>query len=163
MRVQGTGSGVGSAGRAVRRGTASGSFKVGRSSAGGGLAAGAINALASIDALVALQSVNEADSVEERLIARGNGLLDGLKDLQRELLAGHLERETLVDLERRLARDPGRSQDGELRAILRDIELRVAVELAKRGAPTADGPERHLADGVRAAPLRAYRPPLDAG
>ncbi|MFW5832912.1 MAG: flagellar assembly protein FliX [Pseudomonadota bacterium] len=161
MRVQGTASGLGGAGRAVRRGTGSGGFKVGRSPAGGGLAAATIASLASIDALVALQSIDETDDVDTRMVERGNDLLDGLQDLQRDLLAERVDRRTLEELERRLARDPGRGCDPALQAILRDIELRVAVELAKRGVAEPEAPDPRLANGVRAAPLRAYRAPLD--
>jgi hypothetical protein len=101
--------------------------------AGGGV-------LGSIDALTALQGVGGADAAASAAAAtaRGTALLDDLDALRDELLAGAVDDTTLARLRDRLGeRRRGRLDTG-LEAILDDIELRAAVELAKR-EPAAPG------------------------
>jgi len=84
-----------------------------------------------IDGLFALQEVADELSGRRRAAARGSALLDRLDELRLGLLSGTLPRAQLETL-RQLAREHGpTADDPKLAAILSDIELRVAVELAK--------------------------------
>jgi hypothetical protein len=91
-------------------------------------------AAANIDALLALQGVDE-DPVErrKRSVARGRGALDVLDDLKIGLLSGNLETATVNRLRDAAAALKSSSGDPGLDAVLSEIELRVEVELAKAG------------------------------
>ncbi|MBR1124300.1 flagellar assembly protein FliX [Bradyrhizobium lablabi] len=91
-------------------------------------------ASANIDALLALQGVEE-DPVErrKRSVARGRGALDVLDDLKIGLLAGNLDASTVHRLRDAAANLKSSSGDPGLDAVLAEIELRVEVELAKAG------------------------------
>jgi hypothetical protein len=85
----------------------------------------------SIDALLIVQELPDALAGRRRAVQRGNALLDRLEDLRLALLAGILPRERLDDLAR-LARSARETvEDPRLVEVLNEIDLRVAVELAK--------------------------------
>lgn len=87
--------------------------------------------LSQVDALLTAQEVPDPLTGRRRAMQRGNSLLDRLEDLRLGLLAGVLPRERLAELAelarsaRETVADPG------LSAVLDEIDLRVAVELAK--------------------------------
>ena len=84
-----------------------------------------------IDGLFALQEVADGLAGRRRATARGTALLDKLDELRLALLSGRMPRAQLEAL-RQLAREHGPSiDDPKLAAVLAEIELRVAVELAK--------------------------------
>ena len=91
-------------------------------------------AAANIDALLALQGVEE-DPAErrKRSVARGRGALDVLDDLKIGLLAGNLQASIVSRLRDAAAALKSSSGDPGLDAVLSEIELRVEVELAKAG------------------------------
>ena len=91
-------------------------------------------ASANIDALMALQGVEE-DPVErrKRSVRRGKGALDVLDDLKLGLLSGSLDASTVSRLRDAAANLKSSSGDPGLDAVLSEIELRVEVELAKAG------------------------------
>lgn len=91
-------------------------------------------AAANIDALLAMQGVEE-DPVErrKRSVARGRGALDVLDDLKIGLLAGNFDASTVTRLRDAAASLKSSSGDPGLDAVLSQIELRVEVELAKAG------------------------------
>ena len=91
-------------------------------------------AAGNIDALLALQGVEE-DPAErrKRSVARGRGALDVLDALKIGLLAGNLEASTVNRLRDAAASLKSSSGDPGLDAVLSEIELRVEVELAKAG------------------------------
>jgi hypothetical protein len=91
-------------------------------------------ATANIDALIALQGIEE-DPTERRRrsVARGKGALDVLDALKLGLLSGNLESSTVSRLRDAAANLKSSSGDPGLDAILSEIELRVEVELAKAG------------------------------
>lgn len=85
-----------------------------------------------IEALLALQAAEEPLLARRKAVRRGRSLLDTLDDMKADLLAGRLSEGRLNALaavmgQAREATEPG------LDATLDAIELRVAVELAKRG------------------------------
>jgi len=91
-------------------------------------------ATANIDALIALQGIEE-DPVERRRrsVARGRGALDVLDDLKLRLLSGNLDASTVTRLRDAAANLKSSSGDPGLDSVLSEIELRVEVELAKAG------------------------------
>ena len=91
-------------------------------------------AAAGIDALLALQGIEE-DPAERRRrsVARGKGALDVLDDLKIGLLSGNLATATVNRLRDAAANLKSSSGDPGLDAVLSEIELRVEVELAKTG------------------------------
>src|SRR6202171_5632158 len=97
-------------------------------------AATAPKAAANIDALLAMQGVEE-DPVErrKRSVQRGKGALDVLDDLKIGLLSGNFDATTVSRLRDAAANLKSSSGDPGLDAVLSEIELRVEVELAKAG------------------------------
>ena len=91
-------------------------------------------ATANIDALIALQGIEE-DPAERRRrsVARGKGALDVLDELKLRLLSGNLDSSTVARLRDAAANLKSSSGDVGLDAVLSEIELRVEVELAKTG------------------------------
>jgi Class II flagellar assembly regulator len=91
-------------------------------------------AAANIDALLALQGIEE-DPAErrKRSVQRGRGALDVLDDLKLGLLSGNLTPATIGRLRDAAAALKLSSGDPGLDAVLSEIELRVEVELAKAG------------------------------
>jgi hypothetical protein len=90
-------------------------------------------AAANIDALLALQGVEDPVERRKRSVARGRGALDVLDELKIGLLAGNLEASTVARLRDAAANLKTSSGDAGLDAVLSEIELRVEVELAKAG------------------------------
>jgi hypothetical protein len=89
---------------------------------------------ANIDALLALQGIEE-DPTErrKRSVQRGKGALDVLDDLKIGLLSGNFDTSTVSRLRDAAANLKSSSGDPGLDAVLSEIELRVEVELAKAG------------------------------
>lgn len=88
-------------------------------------------ALSGIIGLFALQEVPDATAEDRRAVARGDEILDRLDELRRGLLLGHIGRDKLETLSRLAAEGAGQVGDPGLREVLREIELRAQVELAK--------------------------------
>jgi hypothetical protein len=91
--------------------------------------------LTGIDALMALQGVEDATERRRRAVARGRNALDILDEIKIGLLAGTLDAGTVARLKSAAADLKGSSGDPGLDAVLAEIELRVEVELAKVGPP----------------------------
>ncbi len=97
-------------------------------------AAVAPKAPATIDALLALQGVeNDPAERRKRSVQRGRGALDVLDDLKIGLLSGNFDSSTVIRLRAAAAELKSSSGDAGLDAVLAEIELRVEVELAKAG------------------------------
>jgi hypothetical protein len=87
-----------------------------------------------IDALLALQGI-EDDPTErrKRSVRRGRQALDVLDDLKIGLLSGNFDATTVSRLRDAAASLKSSSGDPGLDSVLSEIELRVEVELAKAG------------------------------
>ncbi|MGX1324143.1 hypothetical protein AB7M17_007596 [Bradyrhizobium sp. USDA 377] len=135
MRIYGpNGTTLGTPASQARR-TGSGTFVLpDTSSAQETRSAAAPKAAANIDALLALQGVEE-DPVErrKRSVARGKTALDVLDELKMGLLSGNLGASTVMRLRDAAANLKSSSGDPGLDSVLLEIELRVEVELAKAG------------------------------
>ena len=95
--------------------------------------ASAPRAAGNIDALMALQGVEDPVERRKRSVARGKGALDVLDDLKIGLLSGNFNASTVSRLRDAAASLKSSSGDPGLDTVLAEIELRVEVELAKAG------------------------------
>jgi Class II flagellar assembly regulator len=117
---------------------------VSRSAGGGGFfvaddaatarAAGAqpMAATAGIEALLALQAVEDPLFAKRKAVKRGNALLDALESIKADLLLGQVSEGRLNQLMALIGQARERNLP-ELDGLLDDIELRARVELAKFG------------------------------
>ena len=88
--------------------------------------------LSPVDSLLALQEVDNEPRDNHETINRGRSLLDQLDALRLDLLAGVVPKSRLQRLAAELAaRRRAPVVDPNLAAVMAEIELRVAVELAK--------------------------------
>ena len=136
MRVQGpNGTAISSApGPAAARQAPSGTFTV--SEAGTPQAqtpAVALRTLGGIDALIALQGIEDPVERRSRAVKHGRRALDALDELKLGILSGTLDQATLLRLKSVSADLKNGSGDERLDGVLSEIDLRVAVELAKAG------------------------------
>lgn len=81
--------------------------------------------------LLSLQEVGDQPTPQAREVARGEDMLQTLEKLRQSLLMGAIPPVVLRELEGRLATQRAGASDPGLIALIDDIELRVAVELAK--------------------------------
>jgi Class II flagellar assembly regulator len=125
---------------ATARATASSSAK--RPSAGGFSVAeeeaprnsqpvASLRTVGGIDALIALQGQDEKQDRRRRAVSRGRTALDVLDELKVELLGGNLGPSTLMRLKSSATDLLDSSGDQKLDALIAEIDLRVAVEIAK--------------------------------
>ena len=132
MRIHGTnGTALSTPAGSVRR-AASGSFTVAREEAArtAGSATPA-RVIGGIEALLALQGVEEPAERRQRAVKRGRYALDVLDDLKMGLLDGTFDPAMLAKLKSAASSLKDESGDPALDAILAEIDLRVEVELAK--------------------------------
>jgi hypothetical protein len=87
----------------------------------------------SIDALLAMQSVEDPMERRKRSVKRGRGALDVLDELKIGLLTGSINPAMVARLRSAAANLKESSGEPGLDAVLSEIELRVEVELAKAG------------------------------
>jgi Class II flagellar assembly regulator len=135
MRIYGpNGTTLGSPSASVRR-TSSTSFALPEDAAATPetRAAVAPKAAANIDALLAMQGIEDPTERRKRSVQRGRGALDVLDDLKIGLLSGNFDTSTVSRLRDAAANLKSSSGDPGLDAVLSEIELRVEVELAKAG------------------------------
>jgi hypothetical protein len=135
MRIYGpNGTSLGSPAANVRRTSSTGFALPDAASTPEARPATAPKAAANIDALLAMQGIEE-DPVErrKRSVQRGRGALDVLDALKIGLLSGNFDASNVSRLRDAAANLKSTSGDPGLDAVLSEIELRVEVELAKAG------------------------------
>jgi len=121
----------------TRRTSASG-FSVSNDNAAGKTAAAqAAAGVNGIEALLALQGVEDAAERRRRFARRGAKALDMLDALKVQIIEGRIDLATLTRLEAALGELSERSGEARLDGVLDAIGVRVAVELAKRRPPGA--------------------------
>ena len=91
-----------------------------------------VSPLGSLDALIALQQVDEPLERRRKAIKRGGKLLDLLDSLKLAVLSDELGVGELSGLAAAVREQREATDDPALEAILDQIETRAAVELAKR-------------------------------
>ena len=86
---------------------------------------------ANVAPFLAMQEVDARDSQRKRAMQYGKDRLDMLDRLRQALLMGSIPPQLLHSLGARLATERAQTDDPRLIEILDEIELRVAVEIAK--------------------------------
>ena len=134
MRVDATNrTGLAAAPGAARR-SSGGAFSVAQTDAPHAQSAAvALRTLGGIDALIALQGIEDPVERRRRAVKHGHRALDALDELKIGLLAGTLDHATMLRLKAVAADLHDASGDDRLDQVLAEIDLRVAVELAKAG------------------------------
>ena len=120
---------------ASRRAAAGGTFTLSEGEtprAAGGPAA--LRTVGGIDALIALQGLEDPTERRQQAVWRGRVALDALDELKIGLLGGSLSQVTLSKLKSAAGVLKAGSGDGCLDGVLGEIELRVEVEIAKMAA-----------------------------
>jgi hypothetical protein len=132
MRIQGsTGTAAAAAAPAPRRAGAGGfALNEGETARPSGPASG-LRSVGGIDALIALQGVDDPTERRRRAVKRGGTALDALDELKLGLLGGVLSPATLTKLQSAAAYLNEGTGEAGLDTVLSEIELRVAVEIAK--------------------------------
>ena len=136
MRIHGTSAtSVPTASPSARR-SASGTFSLDSGSATRAATATAgMRNIGGIDALLALQGVDEPGERRRKAVKRGRSALDALDALKLGLLSGTLDTAALARLKTAAAGLAESTGDPGLDRVLAEIELRAEVELAKIGMP----------------------------
>lgn len=124
---------LGTPANAARRGGSTGFVLPASTSAAETRPAAAPKAAGGIEALLALQGVEDPTERRKRSIQRGRGALDALDSLKIGLLSGSFDTAAVARLRDAAAGLKDSSGDPGLDAVLAEIELRVEVELAKAG------------------------------
>jgi hypothetical protein len=134
MRVYGpNGTGLATAPPAARR-TPGGTFSVAEGEAAQPQAAAvALRTVGGIDALIALQGIEDPLERRRRVVKHGRRALDALDEVKLGLLSGTLDQATMLRLKSVAADLKEGSGDECLDSVLAEIDLRVEVELAKAG------------------------------
>src|SRR5215212_2785000 len=91
-----------------------------------------------IDALLALQGVEEPGERRRKAVKRGRNALDALDALKLGLLSGTLDTAALARLKAAASGLSEATGDPGLDTVMAEIDLRVEVELAKIGMPKGD-------------------------
>jgi Class II flagellar assembly regulator len=132
MRIYGPNATARVAGPPAPKRAATGGFAVAEHEAPKGSApAAALRTIGGIEALIALQGRDERTERRRRAVSYGRVALDALDELKVELLAGTPGPSTLMHLTSATAGLKDGSGDARLDAVLAEIELRLAVEIAK--------------------------------
>ena len=139
MRIQGAAGPAGSPSSTGVRRTSSSTFSIPeQESAPTQTSASALRMIGGIDALMALQGVDDPAERRRRSVARGRHALDTLEELKLGVLAGTLDSTALNKLKAAAVGLKDASGDQNLDGVLAEIELRVEVEIAKmQAAPPA--------------------------
>jgi hypothetical protein len=134
MRIYGSnGTALASAPATARR-SAGGSFTVSEQETPRQPAAAAsLRSINTVDVLIALQGVEDPRERKKRAVAKGRHALDVLDKVKLSVLDGTLDRSTLARLQVAAEGLTETSGDPGLDTVMSEIDLRVAVELAKAG------------------------------
>jgi hypothetical protein len=89
------------------------------------------SAIQNTEALLALQEEETPQQRKRRFVKRGRDLLDELDQLKAKLLAGHVTNADLKRLSNLLAQRIENVEQPEMTDLMRHIELRAHVEIAK--------------------------------
>lgn len=87
--------------------------------------------VSSIDTILALQGIEEPSQRRRNAVESGGRILDLLDRLKVSLLSGRVPAGDLNALKKAIERQPGLEHDPELNDVLKQIDLRARVEIAK--------------------------------
>ena len=132
MRVQGSNGAAAAATSSPARRAGGGTFRLSEEEGARGTSASAgLRTIGSLDALLALQSVEDPTERRKRAVKNGRQALDVLDALKLSVLDGSLDQSVVGRLKSAAEGLKGGTGDSGLDAVLGEIELRVEVELAK--------------------------------
>ena len=89
--------------------------------------------IASVDAIVALQGMDDSVTSNKKALQKGIDILERLEEIRHGLLIGAIPVDRLRNLQATLEQLDNTVEDPKLAEIIKDIEVRAAVELAKLG------------------------------
>ncbi len=137
MRIDGYGQ-IGSArsrSKAKGSGKAGSAFSIGQgseiSNSKGAGAASSVQQAMTLDSLLALQGDFAEPNARQQAMSVGRSMLDDLADLQAAMLNGESGTSVLMRMKNQLQERPATGEE-KLDLVLREIDLRARVELAKR-------------------------------
>jgi hypothetical protein len=133
MKIYGANALAAPAAAPAARRASGGAFKLTSDSTQAATATGALRTISGIDALLALQGVEDATERRKRAVQKGRAALDALDELKVAVLSGTLEPDSLRRLKVLGGEIQGDTGDPRLDGVLGEIRLRVEVELAKAG------------------------------
>ncbi|HET9715325.1 MAG TPA: flagellar assembly protein FliX [Pseudolabrys sp.] len=134
MRIYGANGAALAGASATARRARGGAFTVSeQEGARNSAAAGSLRAISTVDALIAIQGVEDPNERKRRAVAKGRNALDVLDALKLGLLDGSVDQSMLSRLKVASEGLSEASGDPGLDVVLGEINLRVAVELAKVG------------------------------
>ena len=87
--------------------------------------------ISSIDTIVALQAVDDASDRRRQAVETGDRILDLLDRLKIGLLSGSISASDLSRLKKTIEKQQSVDEDPDLNEVLKQIDLRARVELAK--------------------------------
>jgi hypothetical protein len=95
------------------------------------MGASSVNAVGSLEALMALQEVGGPLERRRRAVGRAGVILSALEGMKLDLLDGRLTAGAMQALTRAVREQRSLTDDPQLESLLDEIETRAAVELAK--------------------------------
>jgi hypothetical protein len=134
MRIYGPNGTTKTASASAARRTVSGGFTISEPEVprpGGSVMS--LRQIGGVDALLALQGVEEPKERRRRAVRRGRQALDVLDEIRVGLLSGRLDGTMLLRLKSAASGLKDLSGDEGLDRVMAEIDLRVEVELAKAG------------------------------
>lgn len=90
-----------------------------------------VQAMGSVDGLLSIQEDAAEEQARQYAMQRGSDLLDQLEALRNSLVNGRLPMDRIEQLMLQVQSRAASVSDPALQSVLKDIELRAAVELAK--------------------------------
>lgn len=104
--------------------------------AGETASASATQSIASLDALLAAQEIEDPTkkAAQKRAYIRSNDILDRLEDVRIKMLCGNLTVGHMIDIADVVASHRDKIDDPKLTALMDEIDLRAQVEIAKMQA-----------------------------
>lgn len=138
MRIYGTSGPTRPGAKPAARRASSGSFVLSEPDSGPQTASAAPSSnVGGIEALIALQGIEDPTERRRRAVTRGRTALDALDELKLALLGGSLDAHVMNRLRVATAALKELTGDPALDAVLGEIELRAEVELAKMASVLA--------------------------
>jgi hypothetical protein len=113
------------------RGVAASGFSVETGAARQATSPSAAGAMTGLDALIAMQGVDDPVTARRKAVRRASDMLDALDDIKTGLLTGTVSRQTLQHLAGLVAEQRDAFNDPGLQGVIDEIDLRAQVELAK--------------------------------
>lgn len=132
MRIEGTNAASLSAKPAAMRRAGSSTFSLSDlETASSPAPTTSLRSVGGLESLLALQGVDDVTERKKRAVAKGRKALDVLDELKLGVLGGSLDASTIVRLKGAAEGLTDQTGDAGLDNVLAEIDLRVAVEIAK--------------------------------